>query len=158
MNIRTVQIEDHPALVEFWKKIPGLGLEGWDNQVKFGKYLKHNGPLSFLAEDQSGIIGSCLAGHDGWRGFLRHVGVAKEYQRKGIASKLIKKSLDALKQIGIERFYIYIIKTNEEGKNFWGHMGWERCVDEFEIMRISCSGTVLNAESDCANTAVSTDC
>lgn len=49
-----------------------------------------------------------------------------DYRRRGIASNLIERVVDALQKEGITRVCLNVIETNEQGKKFWLSKGWEK--------------------------------
>ena len=87
--------------------------------------------MSFICiDDTSGeIIGTILAGHDGRRGFIYHVAVAKQHRRKGIANELIGLSIRGLKKAGIKRCSLMVRRENKEAYNFWSVNGWRLRTD-----------------------------
>jgi len=84
--------------------------------------------MSFICIDnkERRLVGTILCGHDGRRGFIYHLAVLKKHRRKQIASKLISRSLIALKKGGIERCSLMVKETNEEAYSFWEKTGWRR--------------------------------
>ncbi len=77
-----------------------------------------------------------MAGHDGRRGYLQHLAVKEEYRGLGIATVLIKASLESLKMSGINKSHIFILKENADGLDFWKKQGWH-IREELEIASIS---------------------
>ena len=70
------------------------------------------------------MVGCSLCAHDGRRGYLQNVMVKSEYRKKGIAKELVKRSLDALTEIGIMKTHIDVFKKNDSANNYWKKNGW----------------------------------
>ncbi|MDE6054082.1 MAG: GNAT family N-acetyltransferase, partial [Lachnospiraceae bacterium] len=67
-----------------------------------------------------------MSGHDGRRGYIYHTVVLPEYRRRGIATQLVEAAVQALQREGITRVCLNVMETNEQGKQFWMEIGWER--------------------------------
>jgi ribosomal protein S18 acetylase RimI-like enzyme len=88
------------------------------------KYLRRNPGLSFVAEVEGEIVGSLMAGHDGRRGYILHLAVATRLRRQGIAGHLLLLCLQALKQEGIDKSHVHVLRSNRIGNEFWLRRGW----------------------------------
>lgn len=89
---------DCDEVINLWSKIEGIYLHsnGEDSVEGIKAYLDRNPGFSFVAEHQGHIIGAVLCGHDGRRGFIHHLAVHKNYQRKNIGKTLLTMSLEQL--------------------------------------------------------------
>ena len=100
MKIRKFKSTDKNAVIELWRTV-------------FSDDPPHNEPanvleaklavdnLIFVAEDKAKVIGACMAGYDGHRGWLYSVAVYPEYRRGGTGTKLIKFAMETLKKWGV---------------------------------------------------------
>ena len=71
------------------------------------------------------MIGAVLCGHDGRRGYLNHLAVARDHRGRGIGRALVAASLARLRAIGIGRCNLLVFEDNAQGKEFWRHLGWQ---------------------------------
>lgn len=124
MKYREMRISDYNAVIALWKEIDGLKLRDADSFSGIEKYLLRNPGLSFIALKDENIIGSIMSGHDGKRGYIQHLAVNKKQRKLGVATKLLTKCIEALKEEGILKSHINILKDNEKGKNYWASRGW----------------------------------
>ncbi len=126
MTIRKMSIRDYDPVAALWAGIPGLGvhLKEADSRGSIKRYLARNPGMSFVARHKGRILGAVLCGHDGRRGILYHLAVLPEYQRKGIARRLVEHCLKALKKAGIGKCYIFVFSNNTRAKSFWRRLGW----------------------------------
>ena len=124
--IREIHPSDFEALTAFWAKIDGIELDESETQERFRFFLARNEGKSFLAIDSEAIIGTCLASHNGRRGFLNHLAVAPGHRGKGLALMQVDRCLQKLQADGIRRIYAVLLEDNVEGQAFWEHIGWSR--------------------------------
>lgn len=125
--IRRMTIEDYEALIALWKDTPNMGLRSLDDSregIEF--FLKRNPNTNFVACDDDTLVGAILCGHDGRRGYIYHTVVRSEDRRHKIGSELVEKAVEALRTEGITRVCLNVMETNEIGKAFWMHKGWEK--------------------------------
>ncbi len=134
--IRSMTIEDFDAVHALWLKTEYLELNECDTREGIALYLNRNPGLCFVAEDKQGlIIANVLCGHDGRRGFLRHLAVAAEHRGSGLARRLVDCVLDALAQQGIGKCNIFVDDANVPGFSFWEHLGWVRLEETFRMLQ-----------------------
>jgi len=126
IKIREMVITDYEEMYNLWNSTPGVGLSSADELENIKTFLERNPGSSFVAEADNRLIGTVMCGHDGRRGYIYHLTVAEEYRRQGIAHSLIKKSLQRLKELGINKCHLFVFKNNTIGNRFWEGTGWTR--------------------------------
>lgn len=123
-------INDYDQVYNLWMNTPGMGLNDLDDSKEgIEKYLNRNPNTCFVAEIENKIIGVILSGHDGRRGFIYHTAVAREERGKGIATKIIRNAIDALKNEGINKVALVAFSNNEIGNSFWQKQGFTERTD-----------------------------
>ncbi len=132
MKYRVMNILDYGNAISLWQKVEGVCLREADSKEGISKYLQRNPNLSFIAEDNGTIVGTIMSGHDGKRGYIQHLAVAKKYRNRGVASNLLNKCLASLKEEGIIKSHINILSSNSSAKEFWKNRGWYKR-NEIEI-------------------------
>jgi N-acetylglutamate synthase len=124
-RIRSMVPEDLPEVIRFWQEMEGIGLSGSDSLPALTSYLQRNPQLSFVARnEQQQVIGAVLCGHDGRRGYLHHLAVARDYRRMGIGRVLVEKCLSSLQVLNILKCNLFLFSNNSSGQAFWREMGW----------------------------------
>ncbi len=123
MNIRKYQNRDKRSLILLWENA-------------FPKDPPHNEPSSvieqklivddliFVAEDNNKIVGACIAGYDGHRGWLYAVAVSQNNRRSGTGTKLIKAATQSLKALGCIKVNLQIRATNTAVVDFYESLGF----------------------------------
>lgn len=125
-DLRPMTVADLPACLALWTGMPGITLfPATDSIEGLTRYLDRNPGLSVIALRKGKLVGAGLAGHDARRGYLHHVAVIEEHRRKGLGRTMVEWCLRALKAEGIGRCHIFVNAGNDEGKEFWRHVGWE---------------------------------
>lgn len=122
--VRHFRVEDYDAVVALWRRTEGVGLSESDTRSAVAAYLRRNPRLSFIAWKDGRIIGAVLCGHDGRRGYLHHLAVAKRHRRRGIGRQLVNACLSQLRALGIHKCNIFVFADNAHGIRFWKRIGW----------------------------------
>ena len=81
--------------------------------------------LFVVALEDGLVIGSVLAGYDGYRGWLNRVAVLKSYQRRGVGAALVREIEARLKSLGCAKINLQIRGSNEKVAGFYRAMGYE---------------------------------
>lgn len=137
IDIVTFTIDLYDEVFALWSGCDGIGLSAADSRDQLELYLKRNPAMSFVAKDQTRVVGALLAGHDGRRGYLHHLAVNEAHRKSGLGRQLVAKSLAALVQAGIGKSHIFLFHDNEEGEKFWRSIGWEKRQDLKIFSRLS---------------------
>lgn len=128
--IRSMTIEDYPAVKALWQSIRGFGIRSIDDSKEgVGRFLMRNPGISVVAERDGEIIGAILCGHDGRRGCLYHVCVRKECRRQGIGKAMVVFCMEALKKEQINKVSLIAFTKNDVGNAFWREIGWTKRED-----------------------------
>ncbi|WP_144351124.1 GNAT family N-acetyltransferase [Sporomusa termitida] len=120
---------DYEAALDLWQRTPGLGLSEADSAANIDQFLSRNKGLSFVAAAGQELIGTCLCGHDGRRGFLYHLTVHPRYRRQGIGRALAERCLAQLKAAGIAKCHLFVLADNRQGMDFWDRIGFQERAD-----------------------------
>jgi GNAT superfamily N-acetyltransferase len=80
--------------------------------------------LFIVAVEGDQVIGSVLAGYDGYRGWLNRVAVLKSHQRNGVGAALIREIETRLKALGCAKINLQILGSNENVADFYRVIGY----------------------------------
>jgi ribosomal protein S18 acetylase RimI-like enzyme len=123
MNIRKFQESDRSSLIELWNVVfPDDPPHNEPSTVIAAKLAVDD--LIFVAEQDGQLIGACIAGYDGHRGWLYSVAVLKEQRRSGSGAALVKHAMQSLKEIGCIKVNLQIRPTNTEVAAFYKALGF----------------------------------
>ncbi len=125
MNIRVMKPSDYKAIYEFWLSCSGMGLNSIDDSPSgIERFLLRNPDTCFVAEENSEIIGTVMAGNDGRRGYIYHTAVSPLHRHKGIGTALVQKTLKVLSESGISKAALVVFDRNKDGNAFWEKQGF----------------------------------
>jgi putative acetyltransferase len=143
IRIRSLRIADYAAIRALWRKTEGVGLNESDEKKAVGRFLKRNPNLSLIATHGGQVIAAVLCGHDGRRGYLHHLAVARKWRRKGIGKALVAACLGKLREQGILKCNLFLFASNVSGRAFWRRLGWSVRGD----LRLVQRGTAADPDS-----------
>jgi ribosomal protein S18 acetylase RimI-like enzyme len=123
MNIRKFQEKDRESLISLWKKVfPDDPPHNEPAKVISAKLAVDD--LIFVAEQNSQIVGACMAGYDGHRGWLYAVAVSPELRRFGAGTLLVNTAIQQLENLGCVKVNLQIRSTNTSVAAFYKSLGF----------------------------------
>ena len=112
--------EEHiPAVLDLWRATEHIGLSSADEPSALASFLRRNPGFSFVATDNSHVVGAVLCGHDGRRGYIHHLAVSPSHRRRELGSKLLQCCLNVLACSGIQKCHAFVFHSNPNGALFW---------------------------------------
>jgi len=123
MKIRQFRESDRSDLIQLWHTVfPDDPPHNEPSKVIEAKLAIDK--LIFIAEHEGFIIGACMAGYDGHRGWLYAVAVLKEQRRNGAGAALVKHAIQTLKVMGCIKVNLQVRATNTEVATFYESLGF----------------------------------
>lgn len=118
---------DHiDAARRLWSEAEGVEVAEGDAPPDVARYLARNPGISSVALGPAGeLLGAVLCGHDGRRGFVYHLAVARSARGQGVGRALMRRSLAELRREGLQRALLLVATDNAGGYQFWLRDGWE---------------------------------
>ncbi|PSR20331.1 MAG: GNAT family acetyltransferase [Sulfobacillus thermosulfidooxidans] len=130
MIIRHIEPNDYRALCELWQAAQ-LTFDIGDAEEDFAWALQHYGQHYFVMEEESRIIGSVLAAFDGRRGWIYHLAVHPEFQRRGLGRRLMEHAEASLSHMGCLKINLLIEPHNLGVKQFYTRLGYSSANNQF---------------------------
>ena len=123
MNIRKFMPSDQDDLIALWRRVfPDDPAHNEPAQVLQAKLEVDD--LIFVAILDDKLVGACMVGYDGHRGWLYAVAVAPEARRSGVGAALVKQATGSLKQLGCIKVNLQIRAGNTEVAAFYESLGF----------------------------------
>jgi N-acetylglutamate synthase len=122
---REFVMADYDAAIALWSGVEGVEICEGDSREEIAEYLRRNPGLSRVAEAEGKIVGAVLCGHDGRRGWIYHIAVAKTHRGQNVGKLLLDGCVDGLRAAGLKRAIILVVGDNSAGHEFWLRNGWE---------------------------------
>lgn len=87
---------------------------------------EHPGTL-LVADEDGRLVGSVIAGWDGWRGGIYRLAVLPECRRRGVARALVSEAERLLASRGARRLSAMVARDEPQAVAFWNAAaGWAR--------------------------------
>lgn len=123
LTIRKFHQADRQSLVQLWETVfPGSLPRNAPEKMIDTKLAVDD--LIFVAEQDKRIVGACIVGYDGHRGWLYSVAVLPEYRHGGIGTGLIKHAIEFLKELGCVKVNLQILPNNKAVAAFYESLGF----------------------------------
>jgi len=125
VKIRPYRATDRDGLVDLWR-------------IAFPNTPPHNEParmidaklavddLILIAEESEIVVGACMAGYDGHRGWLYALAVRPESRRKGLGVRIVLHAVEKLRELGCIKVNLQIRADNAEVEAFYQTLGFAR--------------------------------
>ncbi len=81
--------------------------------------------LLLAVDDDGRIVGSVIAGFDGWRAHVYRMAVLPEARGRGVGRALVDAMEARFRRLGAVRSDAIVLLDNELGRSFWKAVGYE---------------------------------
>ena len=115
--------EDIEEVLSLWARAEAIP-RPTDHPAALVKRLERDRELFLIARYGSKIVGSLMGGWDGWRGNMYRMAVDPQYQRLGIARRLVEAVESRLRELGAERITSLVFKEEPQAVAFWKSVGY----------------------------------
>lgn len=124
MEIRAYRSADHDAVVELWRRVFPSPEPRNDPVKNIQHKLAVQPELFLLALIEFRVVGTCMAGFDGHRGWVYLLGVAPEHRRAGVGRALMRRAESLLTRFGCPKLNLQVLATNPEAVGFYERLGY----------------------------------
>ena len=118
-------MEDVEAVLALWQSA-GAEPTTTDDVDGLVSLLSFDPGALLVAEDDGVIVGTVVAGWDGWRGSVYRLVVAPSVRRQGVGRKLVDEAVRRLSARGARRLAAIVVEDDEAAVAFWSASGWTR--------------------------------
>ena len=115
--------DDERRVLDLWADC-GLTVPSNDPGEDIRRKLAHSPELFFVAEREGRVVGTCMAGYDGHRGWVYYLGVEPGLQRRGIAARMMRHAEAALKAAGCPKIDLMVRESNGAAMDFYRRIGY----------------------------------
>jgi ribosomal protein S18 acetylase RimI-like enzyme len=112
------------AVIALWKRVFGYETPRNDPDLVIDRKLAVGDDLFFVAEDGGDVVGTIMAGYDGYRGWIYALAVHPCHRRQGIGSRLLARAERALADRGCVKVNLQILATNAPVQAFYEAHGY----------------------------------
>jgi ribosomal protein S18 acetylase RimI-like enzyme len=122
-ELRPATADDIAGVLAFWRAAAEPTSTD-STEVLVSLVHGHPGAL-IVAEAEGRIVGTVIAGWDGWRGSIYRLAVAPDQRRSGLGQALLHAAEDRLAGLGAQRLHAIVVECNDVAVAFWGASDWE---------------------------------
>lgn len=134
IEIRQATPDDVDAVVALWHRAAGpTAIVGDVTSAR--RLLEFDGASIILAVDDGEIVGTIVAGWDGWRGNLYRMAVIPERRDEGIGRRLVAEAEAFLVSRGCPRVTALVHLELGDAAPFWTKVGYEHDTEVGRFVR-----------------------
>ncbi|MGV4982109.1 GNAT family N-acetyltransferase [Streptomyces sp. NRAIS4] len=123
LRIRPAAHGDLDAVLAFWKAA-AEGTSISDDRDGVERLVVHDPGALLLAELDGELVGTVIAGFDGWRCHLYRLAVHPRRRRRGIGSALLAAAEERFVRLGGRRADAMVLVRNERAHHAWSAAGY----------------------------------
>ncbi|MGC0333477.1 ribosomal protein S18 acetylase RimI-like enzyme [Streptomyces sp. SAI-170] len=123
LRIRAATPDDLDAVLAFWKA-SAEGTSISDDRAGVERLVERDPEALLLAELDGELVGTVIAGFDGWRCHLYRLAVHPERRRRGIGSALLTAAEERFVRLGGRRGDAMVLTRNETAHHAWRAAGY----------------------------------
>ncbi len=123
--LRAATLDDLPSVLQLWRDAEAEPSHT-DDLDSLRRLIRDGAGALIVAVADGRVVGSVIAGWDGWRGSIYRLAVAPSHRRKGLGRQLLRRAEGRLAELGAVRFQAIVVRTDDRASAFWDASGWER--------------------------------
>jgi ribosomal protein S18 acetylase RimI-like enzyme len=123
LHIRPYQEYDREAVVDLWK-LCGLVVPHNDPWRDIERKCRVNPEWFLVGVLENNLVASCMVGYEGHRGWINYLAVSPAFQRKGIATQLMRRAEALLIKAGCPKINLQVRETNPAVIAFYERLGF----------------------------------
>jgi ribosomal protein S18 acetylase RimI-like enzyme len=124
VQVRPATTEDTEAVLRLWDEVVDVRTLQ-DRAEDVHRLLVRDQEALLVADLDGRVIGTLIAGWDGWRGNMYRLAVSPGSRRLGIAAALVAEAERRLAAKGCRRVTALVVHREEAAPAFWGSAGYE---------------------------------
>jgi len=135
-RLRAASAADLDGLLQLWQEAAENHSRPLDTRAAVLALLERDPEAVILAALDGELIGSVIAGWDGWRYHLYRLAVRPDWRRRGVATALLDAAEARFKALGATRADAMVLARNDLGQRLWQangyreQAGWRRWVKD----------------------------
>ncbi len=123
MHIRPFQSADEEAVIALWKAC-GLVVPQNNPVRDIARKIRVNPEWFLVGELEGEIVGTCMAGYEGHRGWINYLAVDPDHQRQGLARELMQHAEALLSAVGCPKINLQVRSANTAVIAFYESIGF----------------------------------
>jgi ribosomal protein S18 acetylase RimI-like enzyme len=134
-TIRCASETNIAAVLALWRQTGGPA-SATDDEEALRTLLEHDQDALLIAEASNELIGSLIAGWDGWRGSFYRLAVDSDRRRQGIATALVRAGEERLRGLGARRLTAIVRSDEDDAIALWSAVGYTQQTERTRFIRM----------------------
>jgi ribosomal protein S18 acetylase RimI-like enzyme len=126
LKLRAATAHELPTVLKFWQAAAENGHRPPDTPAALAAMHRRDPDALIVAWDGADIVGTIIAGWDGWRCHLYRLAVAPDRRRAGIGRALIAAAEERFRLLGGTRADAMVLDDNDQARRVWTAAGYVR--------------------------------
>jgi len=126
VSVRLYEERDREAVIAVWAEVFPDGPARNAPEAMIARKRDREHDLFWVAEVDGAVVGAVVAGYDGVRGWLYHLGVVPQARRSGAGTALVRSVELRLRDLGCDKLNLQVRETNLGVMAFYESLGWSR--------------------------------
>jgi ribosomal protein S18 acetylase RimI-like enzyme len=122
-ELRPAAADDIAGVLAFWRE--SAEPTSTDSEEGLASLIDRDPGALIVAEADGHIVGTVIAGWDGWRGSIYRLAVGSDQRRSGLGQALLHAAEDRLAGLGAQRLHAIVVESNDVAVAFWTASDWE---------------------------------
>jgi ribosomal protein S18 acetylase RimI-like enzyme len=133
LAIRPAAAGDLAAVLQLWRD--AAQPTSTDTESALRALVAHDAGALIVALESGRIVGTVIAGWDGWRGSVYRLVVAPESRRSGLGRQLVRSAERRLAELGAQRMQAVVVGPDARAMGFWSATEWDLQGDQVRFAR-----------------------
>jgi ribosomal protein S18 acetylase RimI-like enzyme len=123
-HLRTGRVDDVGTVLDFWRRAEASP-SSTESAEDVRGLLERDPDALIVADADGAIVGTLVAGWDGWRATFYRLAVDPAHRRHGLATALVRAGEERLRALGARRLNAIVESEEADAMAFWAAAGYE---------------------------------